>query len=694
MKREKKAKPKVKSIKRTLLVAMVGLAVSVSILCGVASGVVLYSNADSNMISIVSASSVAYNHYVQQAIADYKVRAEAIAQNSVITDNTKAIAERKRVMAQLAKKYGFVDVMVADSTGKTSNDTDVSERDYFKASMQGQTYASSTVVRKTDSSITLMISAKVDNGTSYNGIIIAVLSSDTFSKMIDDVSAGKSGYGFIVDKTGKIIAHKDRTKVTNFVNYIDNAKKDSSYAGIASVIQGMISGKTATKTVTFNGVQLCIGYSPIPNTDGWSIAVSANVGEMMSGFYNSIFITVILTALFILISCFVAFRVASPIAKPIVALVKRIEKLAEGDLQSEVPQVKSRDEIGILASSFASTVTTLKGYVGEISSVLGSLANGDCTVETHENYKGDFASIGTSLNEITTGLNRVFIDINQSADQVASGADQVSSASQALSQGATEQASSIEELSASITEIASEVNKNASNAATANKLSLEASGEVERGNEHMRQMVDAMAEISGSSNEIGKIIKTIEDIAFQTNILALNAAVEAARAGAAGKGFAVVADEVRNLASKSAEAAKNTTALIESSLTAVKNGTQIADETAASLNAIIESAKKTTDLIGEISVASNDQATSINQITLGLDQISAVVQTNSATSEESAATSEELSAQAQGLKETLAFLKLKTDFSGQAQRPSTPSVQKDMGSQSYQPQSGSGNSKY
>jgi methyl-accepting chemotaxis protein len=365
--------------------------------------------------------------------------------------------------------------------------------------------------------------------------------------------------------------------------------------------------------------------------------------------------------------------------------VKRIEGLSEGDLHSEVPQVNTNDEIGVLSRSFSSTVHTLNGYVGEISSVLKSLEDGDCTVETEQDYKGDFVEVKNALNAIVSNLNTMISNINMSAEQVATGAEQVSSASQALSQGATEQASSIEELSASLTEIASKVNNNASNAALANQLSLKASSEVVHGNEQMQQMVKAMADISNTSSEIGKIIKTIEDIAFQTNILALNAAVEAARAGAAGKGFAVVADEVRNLASKSAEAAKNTTALIENSLKAVENGTRIADETAKSLNVIIETSKKTSNLIGEISTASNDQATSINQVTQGVDQISAVVQTNSATSEESAATSEELSGQAQMLKNTLSVYKLKKSnpevpiFSEQAEanKAESPSAVQD-----------------
>lgn len=647
---------KAKSIKATLLRGMVGLTVTVSILCGVVTGTILYLNSNSNMIARVDESAAAYNHSIQNSIQNYKMKAEVIANNAIITDTVIPVETRKETLSALAKQYGFVEVMVADSKGKTTNDTDVSERDYFKKSLAGETFISSTLVRKTDSSITLMVSAKT-NG--YDGIVICVLSSDTFSQMLDGVSVGKAGYGFIVDKDGKIIADKNKSNVTNFVNYIEKAKKDGSFAEGGAVVKNMTAGKTETQTITLNGQRQCIGYTKIPNTDGWSIGVSANADEMMSEFYTAIYVMIGLMALLILLSCIIAFRIAIPIAKPITNLVQRIQLLSQGDLHSEVPQVDEENEIGVLSKSFSGTVNILNHYVEEISSVLGSLSEGDCTIEAHQDYKGDFVAIKTALNKIVFNLNDMFTKINDSADQVASGSDQVSSAAQALSQGATEQASSIEELSASLTEIAGEVSKNASNAANANKLSMKASSEVKRGNENMQEMVSAMTDISQSSSQIGKIIKTIEDIAFQTNILALNAAVEAARAGSAGKGFAVVADEVRNLAGKSAEAAKNTTALIESSVKAVENGTKTADETAKALHDIIEITQKTTELIGEISTASNDQASSIQQITLGVDQISAVIQTNSATSEESAATSEELNSQAQILKNTLAFLKLK-----------------------------------
>ncbi|MDF1494277.1 methyl-accepting chemotaxis protein [Caproiciproducens sp. CPB-2] len=691
MKKERKKKIKVKkktSLKKTLLLGMVGLAVAISVVCGVTNAFLLYSNSSSNMVSLINTNSVAYNYAVQQAIDMYKLRAESIATNEQITDETLPVSSRKAVLQTLCQRYSFMEVGLADSNGRTLDGTDISDSNYFQTAQTiGTTYVSSPVVRKTDSNVVLYVAAKVNNGSNHGGVVYAALASDTFSQMIDNIAVGKSGYGFIVDKSGTIIAHKDRKNVLEFVNYINKAKEDGSYAGAASIVKNMTSGKTGSATITLNGTKQLVGYAPISGTDGWSMAVSANVNEMMSGCYTAVAITVGLMLLFILLSVVVAFRIAGPIAKPVEGLVQRIEKLSEGDLHSEVPVIKSRNEIGVLAETFSNTIDILTSYIGEIAVVLDSLSMGDCTIEVTEDYKGDFVSIKTSLSTIIDNLNNIFSGINGSADQVANGAGQVSSASQALSQGATEQASSIEQLSASITEIADEVNKNASNSRLASQLSLEASSEVEVGNEHMQQMVEAMAQISETSQEIGKIIKTIEDIAFQTNILALNAAVEAARAGAAGKGFAVVADEVRNLASKSAEAAKNTTDLIESSIRAVENGTKIADETAKSLNKIIDSTRKTTDLIGEISKSSDGQASSINQVTMGVDQISAVVQTNSATAEESAATSEELSAQAQQLKESLAFLKLKDSAGSVPDGAGGPTSSLDAGSVSESGQS-------
>ena len=447
--------------------------------------------------------------------------------------------------------------------------------------------------------------------------------------------------------------------MTAMTNYIDKAKKDKGFADAAAVVKNMIGGKSGTESINLNGTGMSVSYQKISGTDGWSIAITAKTSEMLQGFYQAIAVTAVLTVIFLLLAAFVAFRIAKPIVNPIVSLVARIEKLAEGDLHSEVPQIKSSNEIGVLSQSFTKTVNNLKGYVGEISEILTSLKEGDCTVEAKQDYRGDFAPIKDSLEGIIDNYNRMFTEIRMAADQVSVGAEQVSNAAQSLSQGATEQASSIEELSASITEINTKIGNSANSASKANRLSTEASDQMKLGQEQMEKMVAAMGDISQSSEKIQNIIKTIEDIAFQTNILSLNAAVEAARAGEAGKGFSVVADEVRNLAAKSAEAAKSTSELIEGSLAAVRNGSQIAEETQKSFRTIQESTEKTNVLIGSISTGANEQASAIGQVTQGVEQISAVVQTNSATSEESAAASEELNGQAKAMKQTLAFLKLK-----------------------------------
>jgi methyl-accepting chemotaxis protein len=241
-----------------------------------------------------------------------------------------------------------------------------------------------------------------------------------------------------------------------------------------------------------------------------------------------------------------------------------------------------------------------------------------------------------------------------------------------LSQGTTEQASAIQQLNASIEEVAGETKKNASNANEANERALEVRNNAEVGNQQMNKMVSAMTEINESSHNISKIIKVIDDIAFQTNILALNAAVEAARAGQHGKGFAVVAEEVRSLAARSAEAAKETTGLIEGSIESVDVGTKIADETSESLKEILSEIEKVTTLVGNIAQASNDQATEIAQITQGIEQVSTVVQTNSATAEESAAASEELSGQAEMLKQMVGTFKLKKKGSAHHDFPAPP----------------------
>jgi methyl-accepting chemotaxis protein len=312
-----------------------------------------------------------------------------------------------------------------------------------------------------------------------------------------------------------------------------------------------------------------------------------------------------------------------------------------------------------IVNAVNSTSTSLAGVIREISEIIARMADGDFSMPEVRQYSGGLKSISDALDTILNSFNELLADVLETAGQVAAGSAQVSQGSQSLSQGATEQASSIEELTSSITEVSAQVRENAENAKKAHEVSSEVMATAKRGDGQMKLMLDSMNEIKEGSAGISKIIKVIDDIAFQTNILALNAAVEAARAGQAGKGFAVVAEEVRNLASKSADAAKQTTALIEGNSSKVETGMKIAGETADELDKILSGIEKTTTYVRNIAEASNQQATAIAQIDTGIGQVSTVVQTNSATAEESAASSEELSGQSESLKQLVSRFKLR-----------------------------------
>ncbi len=379
------------------------------------------------------------------------------------------------------------------------------------------------------------------------------------------------------------------------------------------------------------------------------------LGKAITATITAAMITIIVT----LISCFLLLRyVFSNIVRPIDVITADSQRLSRGELDFEI-QVSNRDEIGVLAKSLNDAAKTLAMYITDISDNLNAISKGDLTTESNISYIGDFVAIENSIGTIRRQLNETMAQIHLVAVQVGNGAESVASGAQSLAQGATEQANEIDNLVKTINLVSGQIKSNADYANQASEQADQVERHMEQCNDQMRDMSQAMDEISGCSNEIGHIIKTIEDIAFQTNILALNAAVEAARAGSAGKGFAVVADEVRNLAAKSAEAAKSTSDLIEKTLSAVSNGVQLTESTQEAMGNVVKSSQAVIERVHQISDASAQQSSSVGGISEGISQIASVVQNNSATSEASAAASEELSSQVQVLRNLLEQFKLK-----------------------------------
>lgn len=489
---------------------------------------------------------------------------------------------------------------------------------------------------------------------------LTAVSADKEASSYQYLQKEKENMAVLLAAYGELIDEEERAFYENAMNFWTQYKEaDEEMMALAkqgrteearAILEGECVDLYNSLNSSFNDI---IAY----NSEG-----SDDAAEESSFLYRSatrLMITVIIVV--ILVGVFFSFVIVRSIKIPISEIESAALKMAEGDLNVSISYT-SKDELGVLAAQVGRLIHKLQMIIEDENKFLAKMAKGDLTVDSicEAEYTGSFRPLLVSFRGIAEKLNDTMRQISQSSSQVAGGAEQVSDGARVLAQGTGQQASAVEELVATINEISGKVNQNADNARQAETTAGSVSTKMNMSNEKMRLMIQAMADINDSSNKIGKIIKTIEDIAQQTNILALNAAVEAARAGAAGKGFAVVADEVRSLANKSVEASKNISDLIENSLKLVQKGKQIVDDTAKSMLDAVNDVNEMTGIIGQISEASNDQAYAVSQIAIGMDQISDVVQTNSATAEESAAASEALSSQSQLMRSLVEKFRLKS----------------------------------
>ena len=483
------------------------------------------------------------------------------------------------------------------------------------------------------------------------GVAAADVYLDSISRIVSQVQIEETGGIFLVDtRTYTIIGHQNAEFTGKKLSEIN----DNSYAYVEEQIK---AGKTGLSVYKNTYIQV----SEVPGSD-WTAVAYVSRGEVLSELHR---LTVTMLVMAVLALCvmalLVALQVRRIIGRPVAELSQAATRIAEGELEQTI-HYQSRDELGVLAFDFNQVTLRLRDYVryiDEISEKLREIAAGNLTFTLENDYAGEFAKIKTSLEEISYSMNGTMGKLRTSSREVAAGAEQVSNGAVTLSQGSTEQAAAVETLAGHIGSVSDSVHKIAKGAQEADRISREVKSGLLESDQKMRNLTLVIQNISNKSSEIHQIVKTIEDIAFQTNILALNAAVEAARAGEAGKGFAVVADEVRNLAGKSSAAARETTVLLGQTVEFMEEGVGAAQKTADSMLEVVARADEMSSLISGIAEYTKQQEENTAEITHGIGQISSVVQNNVATAEAGAAASEELSGQAAMLKELVSRFRLK-----------------------------------
>jgi methyl-accepting chemotaxis protein len=491
-----------------------------------------------------------------------------------------------------------------------------------------------------------------DSNGNVIGVVALDMSLDKITEMVDKAGTDTKGHFIIVDNSGTIIADPSNSN-NNFKNVVE------AYGDELSNL--ILSGANFNEVEVDNKAYLVKSIKS--EKTNWRYVALLDKADILSPITDLIKLEIIIISLVSLLAILFGIITSLKISKPIKEVSEAANKIAGGDFYVQL-QTKASGEVGELIDSFKRIGITLveyKEYIQEIAHILNQIAQGNLCFELKQEYIGEFSKVKDSLLNISENLSMTIENVKSSSEQIAMASNQVASGAQSLAQGTTEQASSIEEFSATIADISMQIKNTANNADLANREVVSTSEEVINSNSQMQEMKLAMNNINAKSAEISKIIKTIEDIAFQTNILALNAAVEAARAGSAGKGFAVVADEVRNLAQKSADAAKNTTMLIEETVQAVERGSKIVDITAQSMINVVAGSDHVREFVDDIARASKEQSDAVSQILIGVEQISSVIQSNSATAEESAAASEELSGQADLLKQHVNQFQIQKD---------------------------------
>ena len=633
--------------------------VAMMLVLAVISCIFMSANSQKHISETLTASTNDFTHQVDawlqkeaQRVSDLS---EEIGYRRLDQDN------RDELPQYLADTIGRMPEMFAIYTGcsddfavfsdgwEVPSDYNVTNRDWYKKASDSE----GTIITDPyiDASTGKMV-ITIAKAYRRNGAVVSVTAADLFltdlQQLISEFSLTVNGYPVLISASGSVIIHKN----TEFMPFID-ADGAEHYTDYSTTISG-VSDETASGDIMFctlkdyDGTSKYVLSSDIPAA-GWTLRYAIDRSELSKDVTNMIIIFSVIIPVTITAAAFVCIIIIKRCFRPLAAVSSAAEKMTRGDL-SVTFDYRADDEIGNVCRIIEQTNATLRTYISDISFHLGKMSEGDFSGSITQEYAGDFAPIKDSLNGILTELGGVFSGISGAADSVFSGAENVSHGANDLAESASKQTALIEEISCSISSAEKIISDNSELAIRAGTVSSQTSEAAKYGNEQMNQLLTAMEEIHSISEKIREINKTIEDIAFQTNILALNASIEAARAGEAGKGFAVVADEVRTLAGKSAEASGRTTTLIHEASLAVENGKQLADVTAETLGGVLTKMEEVDRIITAIVDSGAEQSSRMKDISENTDKISGYVTASAANAEESAAASVELNSQASALK--------------------------------------------
>ena len=626
----------------------------------VVSGVFMYF---SNINTLHEMADVALNSTssaVERTLHTLEVNAMNVAALETIRD-TGVTKEEKLEAVRVQNNYDEVGFVEMNGQGYSNyGEFDFNDQLHFQTTSKGGVFVGEPIINRLNGDIIIISGAPVYQDEQIVGTVFIVDLVASVNDKIGELTFGKTGYAYIINKEGTVIFHKDEQNIADQVNAITQKETDRKYASLAKATEKILSStKAGTTTYRQNGKSMFAAYCPVTGHEDWRLIMTAPNREFTSAVLISVIVNSMIGIILLAVTITLMKRRIQDIIYPVDIVTKRLVKLAEGDLKTPVEEINTGDELAVLSSNLEHTIQSLNLYISDITRVLSQLSAGNLDTGTEAGFAGDFVSLKESIDTIISSFNETMTQMNSAADVVADHSDGSSQGAKNLADRTTDQASVLEELTAGITSVSDQVKLTAENASRASERSLEAKNNVEICNQQMQSMIGAMADIKAGSAKISDIIKNIEDIAEQTNLLSLNAAIEAARAGEAGRGFSVVAEEVRSLAEESAKAAQNTARLITKSIETVENGTNIVNETAQSLMQVVNNTGEITSIIADIADAAREQASAIEQINTGFEQMSDAVTMNSMTAQESASSSEELAAQAQNLKGLISRFSLK-----------------------------------